>query len=185
MTRKIRFGLDFIMAGMILVLFVLNPLQAERLPQEAQQALLKGDWAEVLAVLEKSYIKDADMPCRIVAAHACLATNRNNHALILFLSVTEPNELGDWKTWTKVLADKHPGNPVSHYLYADALARAGDLLSSEVSFTRAIEKDAKLGLAWIGRGTIKALQGKKDEAYIDLLKATQVQPNLADAHASL
>jgi tetratricopeptide (TPR) repeat protein len=173
------------MVTLMVLSLVATPLWAESLPEQAQQALLKGDWAGVLAVLEKSDIKDADVPCRMVAAHACLATNRNNHALILFLSVTAPDELGNWKAWTKPLAEKHPESPVSNYLHADALARAGDMFAAEEAFTRAIERNANLGPAWVGRGTVRALQGKKDEAYMDLLKATQVQPNLADAHASL
>ena len=186
MKKKMKFNFNCLVVITLLVMLgIIQPLHAESLTKEAQDALLRGNWIEVLAVLERTDIKDADVPCRMVAAHACLATNRNNDALILFLSVTTRDDLHTWNEWTQGLAEKHPENPISRYLYADALVRTSDISQAEEEFARAIEQEPKLALGWIGLGIVKALQGKKDEAYMDLVKATQLQPSLADAHASL
>ncbi|MBM3333034.1 tetratricopeptide repeat protein, partial [Candidatus Sumerlaeota bacterium] len=155
------------------------------MPAEAKKPLVKGDWATVLSVLEKADLKNPDTPCRMVAAHACLARNRGNEALILFLTSSDREEINNWKAWTKTLAEQQPQSGVAHYLQADALARTGDLAAAEQAFTRSIQHDPKLALALVGRGAVRALQRKDDPAYLDLMQATQVQPDLADAHASL
>lgn len=170
----------------IAFLVLLSPsVWSQSLPAEAKKAILKGDWATVLSVLEKTDLKNPDTPCRMVAAHACLARNRGNDALILFFLTSDHEEMDDWKAWTKAFAEQQPESAIAHYLQADALARTGDLAAAEQRFSRAMELNPKLALAWVGRGAARALQGKDDPAYMDLLRATQVQPDLADTHASL
>ena len=168
----------------LLAVLVADWAQAESLPSDAQAPLLKGEWAQVLAVLESADAKAPDVVFRLVAAHACLACNRNTEALLLFLGVEE-SDAAAWRLWTEALLRGNPDNAVAHHLHADALARCGEVAAAEEGFTRALERDAKLGLAWVGRGDLRAITGRTDEAYLDLMRATQVQPTLAEAWASL
>jgi tetratricopeptide (TPR) repeat protein len=177
-----RHGL--IAMGVLLMTFAFPAAATATLPAAARAAILNGEWAGVLETLEKSDIKDADAVCRMVAAHACLAENRNNQALILF-SAAENGDGEAWKAWTAALSKENPNNAVAHYLHGDALARSRDLKGAEACFTQALERDPKMGLDWVARGVVRALTGRTDDAYMDLLRATQVQPTLADAHASL
>jgi len=90
-------------------------------------------------------------------------------------------EKGDaeaWRTWTEKLDQENPNSPVALYLLGDALARNGDLNQAEVHFTSALELDPKFGLALVARGTVEAITGRTDDAYIDLTQATQVEPAL-------
>lgn len=173
------------LVGGILLTFSMLSAGAQSLPETAKRALFNGDWTAVLATLEKPDVKEPDVTSRMVAAHAYLATNRNNEALVVFLSVTEPEQLGQWRAWTGAAAKSESQSAIPHYLYGDALARAGELAAAEHEFSQALERNLKMGLALVGRGTVRALQGKYDPAYMDLHVATQVQPDLADAHASL
>jgi len=159
-------------------------LQAAKLPPHTQRALLAGEWEQVFDSLKDVELDKAEAPCRLVAAQACLATNRNNRALLLLLSVKNDG-LDEWRAWTKQLADAHPSNAVACYLHGDALTRAGDMGTAEGYFSKAIDRNPKFGLAWVGRGILRAITGRDDEAYVDLFQATQVQPDLAEAHASL
>lgn len=99
MSGKIKFAPKFILTSVILTLVIPKSLQAESLPQEVWQALIKGDWAKVLKVLEKSSIKEADVPCRIAATHIRFVTNLNNASLLLFLSAKESNDPWLWLEW--------------------------------------------------------------------------------------
>jgi tetratricopeptide (TPR) repeat protein len=166
-----------------LVVAALTPATAA-IPEPARAALLKGDWAQVIAVLEKSGPNEPDAVCRLVAAHACLATNRTNEALILFLA-SKDSDWASWKSWTAALSGENPCNAIASYLYGDALARSGDPRQAEDRFSAGLKLDPELGLALVARGTLKALAGRTDDAYVDLMRATQLQPGLADAHASL
>lgn len=172
-------------AMILLTTFVVAlPICADPLPRDGQQALLKGDWVTVLAVLEGAELQDGDAPCRMVAAHACLATNHNDEAMVLFLSAEE-RELAEWKEWTGGLMESNPGNAVSLYLHADALARSGDLAGAERCFTQAVHVTEESGLAWTALGGTRACLGRFDEAFLDLQHASAVDPSLAEAYASM
>jgi len=185
MNGRMKFALKYIVASVLLTPVGPKSLQAEPLQEEAQQALLRGDWAGILAVLEKSDIKDADVPCRMVAAHACLATNRNNSSMLLFLSAKESKDIELWLDWTKSLLNREPQNPIALYLSADAEARQGRAKEAIAKFTQALEIKKDFALAFNARGVVKVLNDEWDEALIDFLQAKQCDPKLADAHANL
>ena len=107
------------------------------LPASAKAFLLLGDWANVVSVMEKSGPGESNAVCRLVAAHACLATIRNNEALVLFFAA-EDGDLAAWKTWTESLHTRSPFNAVAASLLGDALARSGDLRRAEDYFTAAL-----------------------------------------------
>ena len=103
-----------------------SSLQASDLPDEAKRALLDVEWQQTLDAIEDINLIEADAPCRMVAAHGCLATNRNNKALLLLLTV-KPEDVKLWSAWTKKLAQANPANAVAAYLRGDALARCGNI----------------------------------------------------------
>lgn len=172
--------------GLILLMLILaRPLWAESLPQKAQKALVKGEWAEVLAVLEKTDLKKPDVPCRMVAAHACLATNRNNTSMLLFLSAKEDKDHQLWSEWTESLLHNNPQNAIALYLSADAKARQGRPKEAIEGFTQALRIKKDFVLALNARGVVRVLSNEWDEALIDFIQATQCDPKLADAHTNL
>jgi len=173
-----------VLAGIFVALFIPMPADAVGLPEAAKGALLKGDWAGVLAVLEQSGTDKPETASRLVAAQACLACNRNNQATALFLLADE-QELQTWNAWTEDLLNEAPANAVAQYLRGDALARVGEYERAEQCFNQALQIDPRFGLAWVARGAAKASTGQMEAAYLDLTQATRVEPNLADAHASL
>ena len=175
-------------AALILTSFLLAvwalPLHAGDLPEPAERALMDAEWQQALESLNDVNLIEADVPCRLVAAHGCLATNRNNKALLLLLTV-KPENVEEWSSWTEKLAEDNRSSAVACYLRGDALARSGKLDEADRSFTRAIERDPRFGLALVGRGVVRTIAGREDEAYIDFINATEVQPELAETHASL
>lgn len=177
----------------ILALLAAGPLvlssplfaQTDDLPEVVVQSLLAGQWEQVFDGLKETDLREATAVIRLVAAHACTATNRNNLALALFM-LTDDEEATKWRNWAENLSRTHPNNAVASYLLGDALARTDDFETAGEAFTRAIAQDAKLGMALIARGMVRALSGKDDEAYCDLVRATtEVAPQLAESHAAL
>ncbi len=163
-------------------------LQAEGLPKETVELLIAGQWEQVFDQLKDVEPNKADGVSRLVAVHASLQTNRNNLALLLILSL-EPRHIDKWAEWTGSLAKANEVNAVACYLRGDALARCGKLAEAETWFTRAIPLDGKFAMPWIGRGMVRAMRipensEYRNSAYDDFDRATQVNPNLAEAHAS-
>ena len=169
-----------------------------------ENAILKGNWEAIVNTLEKDDSKANDPVSRLIMAHASLATNRNNAAMMLFLSVKEEGDVTSWSDWTSSLLNKNQENPVAIYLYADAQARSGNhneaavqLLTkalnhpssplSQNSSAREIDSSEMVNYALIcnARGVLRMLTNDMDYALMDFLQATRLAPNLADAHANL
>jgi tetratricopeptide (TPR) repeat protein len=118
-------------------------------------------------------------------AHACLATNRNNSALLLFFSANDHGARQSWSAWTESLLERSKSNPVAAYLSADADARGGSLGAAAEKLSLATKQDSKFALGFNARGVVRAVQGRWDEALLDFVTATDLAPQLADAHVSL
>jgi len=149
-----------------------------------EKAVLKGNWQTVVELLEKDDSKANDPVARLLMGHASLATNRNNAAMMLFLSVKEERDLQAWTGWTDSFARKHPQNPIALYLSADAKARTGKLEEAKEGFTQALEIKQAFALALNARGVIHVLTNDWDNAVNDFDQATKMAPELAEAHAS-
>lgn len=102
----------------------------------------------------------------------------------MFLSC-QPADLKEWDAWTQAFAEQNPSSAAALYLRGDALGRLGRFQDAEGSFTRALDLNGTFGLAQAARGVVRALFGKQDEAYLDLLTATRTSVALADAYANL
>ena len=151
----------------------------------------------------KGRLKANDPVARLIMAHASLATNRNNAAMMLFLSVKEEGDVTSWSGWTSSLLNKNQENPVALYLRADAQARSGNFGEAVQLLTKAtnlpssplsqnspageIDNSEMVNYALIcnARGVLRMLTNDMDYALMDILQATRLAPNLADAHANL
>jgi tetratricopeptide (TPR) repeat protein len=118
-------------------------------------------------------------------AHACLATNRNNASLLLFLSTKEEDNLKSWSEWTDSLLKKSPQNPIALYLSADAKARQGKLEKANGILNQALQIKRDFALTLNARGIVRVLTNDWDNALIDFMQATETNPKFADAFANL
>jgi hypothetical protein len=110
-------------------------------------AVLQSHWETVVARLKADDARAQDPVARFMMAHACLATNRNNAATSLFISVKEDGVLHTWSAWTDALVRRQPQHPIALYLAADAQARAGRLQDALATLTRAIQRQPDFALA--------------------------------------
>ena len=155
------------------------------LQPDIENALLEANWQKVYDYLENDSSLAEKPVARLLMAHACLATNRNNASMILFLSSKEEGDLKLWSEWTESLAMRNPQNAVALYLYADAMARSGKLAEAIERFTQAFEQKDDFALALNARGVAYAMTNKLDNAQVDFYVATKLAPEFADAYANL
>ena len=150
-----------------------------------EDAVLKGNWEEVYNSLDTDTVKANDPVARLLMGHVCLATNRNNESMLLFLSVKEENDLKLWSEWIDSLLSKYSRNPIALYLSADAKARAGKFEEAQEGFTQALQRKEDFALALNARGVIRTLTNDWDNAQVDFYLATKLDPSFADAYANL
>jgi len=168
------------------VLFIaLSAASSFAITPSVEDAVLKGDWKTVSEIIEKDDSQASDPVARFIMAHACLATNRNNASLLLFLSAKEEGNLKSWSEWTDSLLKKNPQNPLALYLSADAKARQGSLDEAKGLLNQALQIKRDFALALNARGVVRVLTNDWDNALIDFIQATEPDPKLADAFANL
>ena len=63
------------------------------------------------------------------------------------------------------------------------MARTGDLAAAEDPLGKALAAGPEFALAYDARGVVRSLRGRWDLALVDLTRATELAPDLADAHA--
>jgi tetratricopeptide (TPR) repeat protein len=152
---------------------------------QIEQHVLGQEWEKARIAVTGDDTLAADPVARLLTGHACLATNRNNEAMLLFMSIRDPEPAGKCVAWVQGLAERHRESAVAQYLMGDALARAGRLDEAIDAFDRSLAIDPGFGLAWNARGVARAAKGDMDDALMDLTQATRICPDLADAHANL
>lgn len=174
--------------GMIAVLVL---MLAARVPSgvaiepSLAEAVLQSHWETVVARLKADDARAQDPVARLLMAHACLATNRNNAATLLFVSVKEDGDLRTWSAWTDALVRRQPQHPIALYLAADAQARAGRLQDAVATLTQAIQRHPDFALGLNARGVLRVLTVDWENALGDFRLATRLAPTLADAHANV
>src|SRR3972149_6778826 len=160
MSRKheVRVGLG-IVAWLLGVATLMSSqvLRADGLPEGVAELVLEKRWEEAFGRLKDVKFGEADGVCRLVAAHACIATNHNNRSLLLILSL-DPEHLQQWADWTAALVEATPMNAVACYLHGDAWARTGGLEEAERHFTLAIKLDREFAMPLVGRGFVAAIR---------------------------
>ncbi len=175
----------FALAAFIIISSLTAALSDEQpVPAAVESPLLRGDWKTVHESLGKVAVNKLKPSARFAWGHACLACNDGNRALAVFLSSTA-DQARSWRAYAESLARNHAHNAVAQYLYGDALARCGDLVSARKSFDRALTLNSKMAMAWNARGVCCTLLGDMDNALDSFTKATEAEEGFADAHVSL
>jgi len=147
--------------------------------------LLSQDWTAVAGMLETVTPETPDPVLRLIKGHACLAINRNNESLCLFISASSNNNLKQWDTWTRVFAENHPGHPVAAYLRGDAMSRQQRYQEADALFSSVLDKYPNDWMILNARGVVNAIEGRLFKAKEDFTAAQQKQPGFADAYANL
>jgi tetratricopeptide (TPR) repeat protein len=84
-----------------------------------------------------------------------------------------------------------PASKSGHWIRANARRQLGDLPGAEEDFTALIGMDPAMADAWTGRGVLREIQGRYEEALADYEEALKLAPsasawrNVADAHLGL
>lgn len=167
--------------------------------QDIERAVINEQWSEVMKQCAHAPVpaQDAAVP-RLVHAHACVATNRNNQAVVLFASIHSAAQREVWEHWTASLVDRHPEARVAHYLRGDALLRSGRLQEAEQRFTTALGDRDDFALALNARGVTYVHMGLAEsatnhrarnrqwqKARNDFERAIRRAPDFAETYASL
>jgi tetratricopeptide (TPR) repeat protein len=153
--------------------------------QQLEEAILGQDWEKVISLLPKELEPNLPAPLRLVKGHACLATNRNNESLALFLNSSSDDDLRQWEQWTQAFLAKYPTNHIAHYFAGDAAARVEKWENAMADFNKALQMQPNDTLALNARGTTYCAMGQWDGALTDLNKAVIANKQFADAHTSL
>jgi tetratricopeptide (TPR) repeat protein len=150
---------------------------------ELDKDLLTGKWEAVVSRFDSAAPQNTVE--KFIFAHACLAVNRNNEAVDLFLSQTDQAETGAWVDWSRNLASTNPGNAVAHYFYGDALSRSGQIEDGIHEFDKGLAASPKDAVLLNARGVAHAALGDTVAAARDFDAARRSQPSLADVYANL
>lgn len=155
------------------------------LPAAVEKAVLAEDWAGV-AKLIGDVKPDAPAPLRLILGHACLALNRNNDSLCLFLGATGPDDLAAWQTYARDFKKRNPQSPIADYLVGDSLARLEKYDDAIATFDAGLK--VKLGhpLLLNAKGVCLAKAGKVRESRAAFDAAIgSSEGGLADSYSNL
>jgi Flp pilus assembly protein TadD len=161
------------------------PPKCDAPPPAAQSALLKGDWRQLASLLGADDRNFQNPVTRLLLAHALASVNRNSDAFGLFASSRSAADLEAYYTFASRLANQHRANWTAQFVYGDAMARRGDFSSAQQAFTAAMSLEPTAALPVYARGVVRSLSGDDDGAVLDLTKATQLSPTLADGWLTL
>ena len=152
---------------------------------DVRQALLAQDWGEVAQLCGPSEGLGSSPVLRALKAHACLALNRNDDSLALFLSLKSDADRTAWKEWTSGFAAANPSNTVALYLKGDALARLKEWDKAVAAYSESLAVRRDFALALNARGVAYACMKEFDKALKDIEQACAAAPAFADAYASM
>ena len=157
-----------------------------QLDERLEEAILAEDWEKVVSMLPKDDEWNLPATLRLVKGHACLATNRNNESLCLFLSATSKEELQEWQEWSQDFATKYPASPIAHYFKGDSYARLEQWNLAISNFNIALKMDPNHPLVLNARGVAYANKNELAKARVDFQKAISTSDGqLSDAYANI
>ena len=141
--------------------------------QEVEKAILAEEWSKVADLLDSDDSLTSASVARLIKGHACLALNRNNESLELFLNASSAEDLERWEEWTLGFAEQNPHNAVVHYLKGDAFARMEQWDSAILAFDKALQIKPDYPLALNARGVALCACGRWDGAEADFERVCQ------------
>lgn len=163
------------------------------LAADAAPGFLKEKWMPVVRMLKDVNERTPHPVLRLIRAHACLAANKNNEAVCLFLSVQREEDRLRWLAWAgegdgvEGFVSRYPKSPIGRYYKGDALARLGKWGAAIACFDAAIDHtpNKQHALALNARSVAKAQVGDHEAAFDDAFQASQQATCFADPHANL
>ena len=158
---------------------------ADLLNQRIEEAALGENWKRTAEFLDRMDDSSYSSAARFVKGHACLALNRNNESLRLFLDASSKEGLKEWDQWAADLVARNPGSAVAHYLKGDALARNERWDEALESLDQALRIKPDYPLALDARGVVLCAMGRWDKAESDFLQVCKVDSSFADGQAAL
>jgi Tfp pilus assembly protein PilF len=151
---------------------------------EVERAVLAEDWKTVVQLVPDAGSNSISPTLRLIKGHACLALNRNDESLCLFLSVVSNVDMAEYQTWTTSFATHNEESAIAHYFKGDALARAQAWDDSLREFSTGLQRSPDHPLLQNARGIVFAQEGKWYSAIADFEGAIKAKPDLADAFAN-
>jgi len=132
-------------------------------PAEIEKAVFAENWAKVIELIGE--VKpETPVPLRLIMGHACLALNRNNESLALFLGAAAPEDLTAWQAYAQDFQKRHPKVPIACYFVGDSLARAEKYEQAIVVLDAGVRAKPRHVLSLNARGVCLALLGRISEA---------------------
>ena len=184
-------------------LLAAGAVSASLQPQSDQQRRLPKAWTDAWETVIKHCGDEeqlAKSPVhRAIKAHACLALNRNDESLGLFLSLENDADREAWQQWSSGFGRRvHEGanyingqKALAKYLEGDAWARLRKWEDAARCYRQATTLNDQCPLAWNAQGVACVYQKKEPDlktladARQCFEKACNLLPTFADAHASL
>jgi tetratricopeptide (TPR) repeat protein len=160
--------------------------QITNITEPLEEAILAEKWEKVVRLL--SDVNEPNLPAslRLIKGHACLATNRNNESLCLFLNSSSQADLLEWKEWTNSFTVKHLTSPIAYYFKGDSNARLRQWDQATANLNTACVIEPNHALVLNARAVFFAHRGMMERARADIEKTLKItQGRLADAWANL
>ena len=169
------------------MLFYLALLLAFAAPHSfaIENAILKGNWEEVVNALEKDDSKANNPMSLWLKGYACLIKNDYQDATKCFMQFSSSANTPVPLDYANELVRKNPGNAVAQMLKGDVLARNGKYSDSLLALDEAVRLDLQSALLYDVRGVVKTLADMPDEASADFEKAIELNSKFADPLANL
>lgn len=182
----------FVVGGVLSILGGAAPVSAGEptLRDKAHRAALGEEWKKLADDLLREVTDDPrkspDPVLRLVKGHACLALNRNNESVCLFLSVQTGEDKQQCTQWAVKVQTDNPDKAFARYFFADACARQAKWADAISAYAKALAMAPGRPLLLNARGVAYARSGQLAEARVDFAAATaDVKQPLADAHANI
>ena len=188
MSRYSAMLLGFLFLATLISLqpLMANAQSSQVLEKEIEGAIFSEDWAKVIELLKSVDTQTPDPVLRMIKGHACLALNRNNESLCLFLSVSSENDLNKWEEWTKIFSANNSDKAIAYYFKGDALARQKKWNEALEIFNEGVGINSKHVLLLNARGIVHAAKEKFSNAIVDFDEAIkQSKEQLADTYANI
>ena len=150
-----------------------------------ENAILKGNWEEVVNALEKDDSKANNPMSLWLKGYACLIKNDYQGATKYFMQFSSSTGTTELLDYANELVRKNPENAVAQMLKGDALARNGKYSEALSALDEAVRLDPQSALIYNVRGVVRALADMPDEASGDFEKAIELNSKFADPLANL
>jgi len=187
-ARKLTEVLFSFMLPIAVALVLFFPIKslAENVPTTVESAILAENWTRVTECLTGVETNGASATLRIIKGNACIALNRNNESIALFLSVTSNVERLEYQKWATTFAEANASKAIAYYFEGDAFARQTNWDEANKAFDKAIDIKPDCALAYNARGVVYAREGDVSKAKENFDKAIRASGGkLADAYNNI